>query len=134
MSSDPRESLDQRDPPLFLESQYQSWYQDCDLKSLDSSLNIKTQVLKVSIPVSISRLTFQKSWLQSWCQDSTFKSLDSSLNIKNHVPKVQKDSIVVLEAITTEVLEEDSDADSESDYIEEVWNDSDKDLDNDHWR
>ena len=102
------------------------------LKSLDSSLNIKTQDWRVSIPVSISRLKFQKSRFQSRYQDSTFESLDSRLHIKNHVPKVQKDSIVVLEAITTKVLEEDSDADSESDYIEEVWNDSDKDLDNDH--
>ena len=41
-------------------------------------------------------------------------------------------SIVVLEAITTEVLEEDSDAHSESDYKEEVWSDSYEDLDNNH--
>ena len=84
------------------------------------------------ILVSISRLNFQKSQFQSRYQDSTFKSLDSSLNIKNHVPKVQKDSIVVLEAITTKVLEEDSDADSESDYKEEVLSDSDEDLDDDN--
>ena len=61
MSSDSRESLDHRDPPLFFESRYQSRYQDRDLKSLDSSLDIKTQDLIVSIPVSISRLKFQKS-------------------------------------------------------------------------
>ena len=65
MSSDSRESLDHRDPPLFFESQYQSRYQDRDLKSLDSSLDIKTQDLRVLIPVSISRLKFQKSWFQS---------------------------------------------------------------------
>ena len=38
MSIDSRESLDHRDPPLFFESRYQ----DRDLKSLDSSVNIKT--------------------------------------------------------------------------------------------
>ena len=82
MSSDSRESLDHRDPPLFFESWYQSRYQDCDLKSLDSSLDIKTQDLIVSIPVSISRLKFHKSQFQSRYQDSTIKSLNSSLNIQ----------------------------------------------------
>ena len=59
----------------------------------------------------------------------------------NQVQKVQKDSILVLEAITTKVLEKDSDiyilyfylfADSESYYEEEALRDSDKELD-DHW-
>ena len=81
MSSDSRESLDHRDPTLFFESRYQSRYQDCDLKSLDSSLDIKTQDLKVSIPVLISRLKFQKSQFQSRYQDSTIKSLDFSLDV-----------------------------------------------------
>ena len=65
MSSDYRKSLNHSDPPLFFESWYQSRYQDCDLKSLDSSLDIKTQDFRVFIPVSISRLKFQKSWFQS---------------------------------------------------------------------
>ncbi len=82
MSSDSRESLDHRDPPLFFESRYQSRYQDCDLKSLDSSLDIKTQDFRVSIPVSISRLKFQKSRFQSRYQDSTIKSLDFSLDVQ----------------------------------------------------
>ena len=56
MSSDSRRSLDHRDPPLLFESQFQSRYQDCYLKSLDSSLDIKTQDFGVSISVSISRL------------------------------------------------------------------------------
>ena len=112
MSSDSRKSLNHRDPPLFLDSRYQSQYQDCYLKSLNSCLDIKIQDFKVSIPVSISRLKLQKSWFQSWFQDATLTSLASSLNIKNQAPKVQKDSIVVLEAITTKVLKEDSHADS----------------------
>ena len=82
MNSDSRESFDHRDPPLFFESRYQSQYQDRDLKSLDSSLDIKTKDLIVSIPVSISRLKFQKSWFQSRYQDSTIKSLNSSLDIQ----------------------------------------------------
>ena len=40
MSSDSRESLDHRDPTLFFKSQYQSRYQDCVLKSLDSCLDV----------------------------------------------------------------------------------------------
>ena len=60
-------------------SWYQSWYQGCNSKSLDTSLDIKTRFSKVSIPVSISRLNFQKSWFQSQYQDSNFKSLDSIL-------------------------------------------------------
>ena len=82
MSSDSRESLDHRDPPLFFESRYQSRYQDCDFKSLDSSLDIKTQDFKVSIPVSISRLKFQKSRFQFQYPDSTIKSLDFSLDVQ----------------------------------------------------
>ena len=46
----------------------------CDLKSLDSSLNIKTQVLRALIPVSISRIKFQNYWFQSQYQDSYIKS------------------------------------------------------------
>ena len=82
MSSDSRESLDHRGPPLFFESWYQSRYQDHDLKILNSRLDIKTQDLIVSIPVSISRLKFQKSRFQSRYQDSTIKSLNSSLDIQ----------------------------------------------------
>ena len=82
MSSDSRESLDHRDPPCFL--------------SLDTSLDIKTVILKVLIPVSISRLNisesqfqsryqrlkFQKSQFQSRYQDSTIKSLEFSLDVQ----------------------------------------------------
>ena len=82
MSSDSRESLNHRYPPLFFGSWYQSRYQDRDLKSLDSSLDIKTLDLIVSIPVSISRLKFQKSRFLSRYQDSTIKSLNSSLDIQ----------------------------------------------------
>ena len=124
MYHDSRESLNHRDPPGFL-----SLDTSLDIKSLD----IKTQDLKVSIPLSISRLKLQKSWFQSQYQDSTFNSLNSSLVIKNQVPKFKKHSLVVLEAITNKVLEEDSDADSESNYKEEIWSNSDKELDNDHW-
>ena len=46
------------------------------------SLDIKTVISKVSIPVSISRLKIWKSRFQSRYQDSVFKSLDSSLDIK----------------------------------------------------
>ena len=42
----------------------------------------------VSIPVSISRLWYQKSRFQSWYQDSRFESLDSSLDIKTQFSKV----------------------------------------------
>ena len=73
MSSDSRESLNHRDPPLFSESRYQSQYQDRDLKSLDSSLDIKTQDWKVSIPVSITRFKFQKSRFQSQYLDLTLE-------------------------------------------------------------
>ena len=45
---------------------------------------------------------------------------------------LQMDSLIILEASTTEVLEADYDADSESDYEEEVWSDSDDDFDDDH--
>ena len=45
---------------------------------------------------------------------------------------LQMDSLIILEATTTEVLEADSDADSESDYEEEVWSDSDGDFDDDY--
>ena len=62
LSSDSRESLNHRDPFRFLESWYQSRYQDCNSKSLDSSLDIKTQYLRVLIPFSILRLKIWKSW------------------------------------------------------------------------
>ena len=39
-------------------SRYQSQYYDSDPESLNTSLDIKTEILKVSIPVSISRLQF----------------------------------------------------------------------------
>ena len=74
LSSDSRESLNHRDPFRFLESWYQSRYQDCNSKSLDSSLNIKTQDLRVLIPVLMSKLKFHKSLFQSWYQDWSFKS------------------------------------------------------------
>ena len=82
MSSDSCEGLDHSDPPLFFESRYRSQYQDCDLKSPDSSLNIKTQDFSVSIPVSISRLKYQKSWFQSRYHDSTMESLNFSLDVQ----------------------------------------------------
>ena len=73
ISSDSCENLNYRDPPSFLVSiPYQSWYQDRDLKSLDSSLNIKTQNLRVSISVSILRQQFQ--------------NVDSSLNPNPPLP------------------------------------------------
>ena len=56
--------------------------------SLDTSLDIKTVISKVSIPVSISRLKISESRFQSRYQDSNFKSLDSSLNIKTQLWKV----------------------------------------------
>ena len=42
----------------YWKSRYQSQYYDCDPESLNTSLDIKTEILKVSIPVSISRLQF----------------------------------------------------------------------------
>ena len=60
MSSESCESLDQRDPFRFLESQYQSQCQDRNSKSLNSSLNIKTQDLRVLIPVWISFSNYKK--------------------------------------------------------------------------
>ena len=93
MSSDSGESLDHSDPPLFFESRYQSryqsQYQDCDLKSLDSSLKIKTQDFRVLIPVSISRLKFQKSRFQSRYQDSTMESLNFSLDVQTWLMNLQ---------------------------------------------
>ena len=89
MSSDSRESLDHSDPPLFFESWYQSQYQDCDVKSLDSSLDIKTQDFRVSIPVSISRLKFQKSRFQSRYQDSTMESLNFNLDVQTWLLNLQ---------------------------------------------
>ena len=75
MSSDSRQSLNHRDPPPpVFESQYQSQYQDCELQSLDTSLDIKTH-------------KFQSKF-QSQYQDSNFKSLDLSLNIKNKLSTV----------------------------------------------
>ena len=69
MSSDSRESLDYREPfPI-----YESRYQDCDPKSLDSSPNIKTQDLRVLIQVSMSSLKRQKSQFQSPFQDFDLK-------------------------------------------------------------
>ena len=62
--------------------------QDYNLKSHDKSLNIKTLILKVSIPVSISRLESWKSRYQSRYQDCNFKSLNTSLNTKTAVLKV----------------------------------------------
>ena len=75
--------------PLFFESQYQSRYQDCDLNSLDSSLDIKTQDFRVSIPVLISRLKFQKSRFQTRYQDSTMESLNLSLNVQTWLLNLQ---------------------------------------------
>ena len=81
MSSDSRKSLNHRAPSLIFESRYQSRYQDCDLKILGSSLNIRAQDFRVLIPVSMSRLRFQKSWFQSRYLDSTIKSLNFSLDV-----------------------------------------------------
>ena len=60
--------------------------------SLNTSLDIKTVISKVSIPVEISRLKISVSWFHSQYQDSNFKSLDSSLNIRT---KLWKFSILV---------------------------------------
>ena len=40
-------------------SRYQSQYYDSDPESLNTSLNIKAEIFKVSIPVSILRLQFE---------------------------------------------------------------------------
>ena len=69
-----RESRSQWSPPVFL--------------SLDTSLDIKTGISKVLIPVSISRLKILESRYQSRYQDSNFKILDSSLDIKTQLWKV----------------------------------------------
>ena len=61
---------------------------DSNPESFQTSLNIKTPILKVSIPVSISRLKSWKSWYQSWYQDCNLTSLDTSLNIKTAIIKV----------------------------------------------
>ena len=74
MSSDSCKSLVHSDPPCLLvsiprpwsqKSWFHSQYQDLRFESLNSSLDFKTQISKVSIPVLISRLNY----------------LDSSLNI-----------------------------------------------------
>ena len=69
MSSDSHKRLDVRDPFYFLKSQYLSWYQNCDNKSSDSSLDIKTLDFRVSSTVWISRLSFQKYQFQFWIKD-----------------------------------------------------------------
>ena len=74
MSSYSCESLNHRDPPCFF--------------SLNTSLNIKTVISKVSIPVLISRLKIWESPFQSQYKNSNFKSLDSSLDIKTQLSKV----------------------------------------------
>ena len=56
-------------------------------KSLDTSLDIRTAILKVLIPVSISRLQSWKSQYQSRYQDCNLESLDTSLNIKTAILK-----------------------------------------------
>ena len=56
--------------------------------SLATSLNTKTVISKVSIPVWIWRLKISESRFQSRYQDSNFKTLDSSLNIKTQLSKV----------------------------------------------
>ena len=56
--------------------------------SIWTSLNIMTAILKVSIPVSISRLQPWKSQYQSQYHDCNPKSLDISLDIKTKFPKV----------------------------------------------
>ena len=50
----------------FWNSQFQSQYQDCNLESINSSLHIKTQGLKISIPVLISELRVQKSQFKNF--------------------------------------------------------------------
>ena len=71
-----QESRSQGSPPVFWvsipvsisrlwsqKSWFQSRFQDSRFQSLHSSLNIKTQISKVLIPVLISRLNYQKSRL-----------------------------------------------------------------------
>ena len=55
---------------------------------LDTSLNIKTVISKVSISFLISRLKIWKSRFQSRYKDYNFKSLDFSLNIKTQLPNI----------------------------------------------
>ena len=57
--------------------------------SLDTSLDIQTVILKVLIPVSISRLKIWESQFQSQYQDSGFKRLDSSLHLMTLVLNFQ---------------------------------------------
>ena len=59
--------------PWSQKSRFQSPYQDSRFDSLNSSLDIKTQISKVSIPVSISRLNYQKSQFQSQYPDLTLE-------------------------------------------------------------
>ena len=101
MSSDSRESLNHSDPPLFVlvlilvlisslqsrKSWIQSWYQDTRLEHLNSSLDIKTLISKVAIPVFISRLNFQYhnikfKWFcsQSSCQNSWIIDLCANID------------------------------------------------------
>ena len=61
---------------------------DCNPKSLNTSFNIKTPILKVSITVSISRLKSCRCRYQSQYQDCNFESLNISLNIKTAILKV----------------------------------------------
>ena len=74
MISDSHKSLNHRDPFWF--------------SNLDKSLDIKIAILKVSIPVLISRLKIWESWFQSQYQEPRSESLDSSLDIKTKVSKV----------------------------------------------
>ena len=78
MSSDSRESLNHRDPFPICESQYRSRYQDCDPKSLYSSLNIKTQDLRVLFPALIkthvSKVSISILISGPKCQKSQFQS------------------------------------------------------------
>ena len=71
----------------WLSRESQSQWSPCFL-SLDTSLDIKTVISKVLIPVLISRLKTSESQFQSRYQDSNFKTLDSSLNIKTQLWKV----------------------------------------------
>ena len=77
-----RKSRSQGSPPIFLSLDTSLNIKTVISKNLDSSLDIKTQDFRVSIPVSISRLKFQKSWFQSRYKDSTIKSLDFSLDVQ----------------------------------------------------
>ena len=62
--------------------------QDWNPESLDTSVNIMTPILKVSIPVSISRLKSWKSRYQSRYQYWNLESVNTSLNIKTAIQKV----------------------------------------------